>query len=70
MQGESYFTNNGTSIPNNSVVKITENDYYTFYAEDKVGNKQEYTLNITVPGNTKWIGYYYYGHPSLVPRIY
>lgn len=45
--GESYFENNGTQTINNSVVKITNNGYYTFYAEDKVGNKQTYTLNVT-----------------------
>jgi hypothetical protein len=46
-QGESYFTNFGTEIQNDSIVNITSNGYYTFYAEDKVGNKQVYTLNIT-----------------------
>jgi hypothetical protein len=45
--GENYFANNGTQITNNTVVKITSNGYYTFYAEDKVGNKQVYTLNVT-----------------------
>ena len=47
IQGESYFETNGTAIENNSVVEIEENGYYTFYAEDGVGNKQTYTLNIT-----------------------
>ena len=47
LQGESYFETNGTAIENNSVVEIEENGYYTFYAEDGVGNKQVYTLNIT-----------------------
>jgi len=47
IQGESYFTNSGTEIANNSIVNITSNGYYTFYAEDKVGNKQVYTLNVT-----------------------
>jgi hypothetical protein len=46
-QGESYFTNSGSEILNNSIVNITSNGYYTFYSEDKVGNKQVYTLNIT-----------------------
>ncbi len=46
IQGESYFATGGTEINNNSVVKITGNGYYTFYAEDGVGNKQVYTLNI------------------------
>ncbi len=46
IQGESYFATAGTEVNNNSVVKITENGYYTFYAEDGVGNKQVYTLNI------------------------
>ncbi|MFV0249526.1 MAG: type II secretion system protein [Bacilli bacterium] len=46
IKGESYFTNNGTEILNNSVVTITENAYYTFYAEDGVGNKQVYTINV------------------------
>ncbi len=45
--GESYFVASGTEIANNSVVNITENGYYTFYAEDQVGNKQVYTLNVT-----------------------
>jgi hypothetical protein len=45
-QGESYFTSNGVVIANNSNVNITENGYYTFYAEDQVGNKQVYTLNV------------------------
>jgi hypothetical protein len=45
-QGESYFTTQGTEIVNNSIVNITSNGYYTFYAEDKVGNKQVYTLNV------------------------
>ncbi len=45
--GESYFTSGGNTILNNSIVKITSNGYYTFYAEDKVGNKQTYTLNVT-----------------------
>ena len=47
IQGESYFTNLGTEVANNSIVNITSNGYYTFYAEDKVGNKQVYTLNVT-----------------------
>ena len=47
LQGESYFETNGTAIENNSVIEIEENGYYTFYAEDGVGNKQTYTLNIT-----------------------
>ncbi len=46
IQGESYFANGGNDISNNSVVKITGNGYYTFYAEDGVGNKQVYTLNV------------------------
>jgi hypothetical protein len=45
--GESYFSSGGTSIANNSIVNITSNGYYTFYAEDRVGNKQVYTLNVT-----------------------
>jgi len=44
--GESYFASGGTEILNNSIVNITENDYYTFYAEDGVGNKQVYTINV------------------------
>ena len=44
--GESYFTTGGTEILNNSIVNITENAYYTFYAEDGVGNKQVYTINV------------------------
>jgi hypothetical protein len=47
IQGESYFTSYGTEIENNSIVNITSNGYYTFFAEDKVGNKQVYTLNVT-----------------------
>jgi len=47
IQGESYFVNSGTEITNDSIVNITSNGYYTFYAEDKVGNKQVYTLNVT-----------------------
>ena len=46
VQGESYFANQGESIPNNSTVTITKNGYYTFYAEDGVGNKQVYTINV------------------------
>jgi len=46
-QGESYFENAGTEILNNSIVNIISNGYYTFYAEDRVGNKQVYTLNVT-----------------------
>ena len=46
IQGESYFKTGGTEINNNSVVKITGNGYYTFYAEDGVGNTQVYTLNV------------------------
>ena len=46
IQGESYFKTGGTEVNNNSVVKITQNGYYTFYAEDGVGNTQVYTLNI------------------------
>jgi len=44
--GESYFASGGTEILNNSIVNITENAYYTFYAEDGVGNKQVYTINV------------------------
>ena len=46
IQGESYFADQGESIPNNSTVIITKNGYYTFYAEDGVGNKQVYTINV------------------------
>mgnify|MGYP001019034964 CR=1 FL=1 len=46
IHGESYFATGGTEVPNNSVVNITENAYYTFYAEDGVGNKQVYTINV------------------------
>ncbi|MDF2865651.1 MAG: hypothetical protein K0R72_460 [Clostridia bacterium] len=45
--GESYFATSGTEILNNSIVNITNNGYYTFYAEDQVGNIQVYTLNVT-----------------------
>ncbi|HHX17190.1 MAG TPA: hypothetical protein GX725_04730, partial [Mollicutes bacterium] len=44
--GESYFKTKGVEVQNNSVVNIAENDYYTFYAEDGVGNKQVYTINV------------------------
>ena len=44
--GESYFASGGNEIANNSIVTITENAYYTFYAEDGVGNTQVYTLNV------------------------
>ncbi|MDD2447951.1 MAG: hypothetical protein PHY91_09815, partial [Tissierellia bacterium] len=47
IQGESYFKTGGNEIPNDSIVNITANGYYTFYAEDRVGNTQVYTLNIT-----------------------
>jgi len=47
IQGESYFATGGTEIINDSIVNITSNGYYTFYAEDQVGNKQVYTLNVT-----------------------
>jgi len=46
IQGESYFTSSGTDILNDSIVNISSNGYYTFYGEDKVGNKQVYTLNV------------------------
>ncbi|MDD4376434.1 MAG: hypothetical protein PHR25_06650, partial [Clostridia bacterium] len=46
IRGESYFESGGTEIQNNSIVAITTNGYYTFYAEDEVGNRQVYTLNI------------------------
>ncbi len=45
-QGENFFKTGGTEINNNSVVKITANGYYTFYAEDGVGNAQVYTLYV------------------------
>jgi hypothetical protein len=44
--GESFFASGGNEIANNSIVSITENAYYTFYAEDGVGNTQVYTLNV------------------------
>jgi hypothetical protein len=47
IQADSYFSTGGTEISNNSVVNITSNGYYTFYVEDKAGNTQIYTLNIT-----------------------
>ena len=47
VQGESYFESQGEGIPNNTTVTITKNGYYTFYAEDGVGNKQVYTINVT-----------------------
>ena len=50
--GESYFINNGTAIINNSVVNLTENGIYTFYAVDSVGNTQIYTLTVTNIDNT------------------
>ena len=46
IKGASYFKNDGTVIPNDSIVTITENDYYTFYASDYAGNEQVYTVNI------------------------
>ena len=46
IKGASYFKNEGTVIGNNSIVTITENDYYTFYASDYAGNEQVYTVNI------------------------
>jgi len=46
LQGENYFATSGSEIINNSTVNITENGYYTFYAEDQVGNMQVYTLNV------------------------
>ena len=46
IQGASYFKTAGTVIPNDNIVTITENDYYTFYASDYAGNEQVYTVNI------------------------
>ncbi len=46
IKGASYFKNDGTVIGNDSIVTITENDYYTFYASDYAGNEQVYTINI------------------------
>ncbi|MDF2866502.1 MAG: coagulation factor 5/8 type domain protein [Clostridia bacterium] len=45
--GESYFINSGTEIQNDSTVEIATNGIYTFYAEDRVGNIQTYSLNVT-----------------------
>lgn len=47
MQPVSYFATSGTEIINNATVEVSENGYYTFYGEDKVGNTQIYTLNVT-----------------------
>ena len=44
IRGESYFETGGNVIPNNSIVTVEENGYYTIYAEDGVGNKQVYTI--------------------------
>lgn len=46
VKGVSYFKSEGTVISNESIVTITENDYYTFYASDYAGNEQIYTVNI------------------------
>ena len=44
LKGESYFKTGGKLIENNSIVKLTENGEYTFYAKDSVGNEQTYTI--------------------------
>ena len=46
IKGTSYFKTSGTLISNNSIVKITENGDYTFYAKDGVGNEQVYTIKV------------------------
>ena len=46
LQGASYFSKNGEVILNNSMVKITENGTYTFYAKDGVGNEKTYSIII------------------------
>ena len=46
LRGASYFSDNGEVIPNNSMVKITENGTYTFYAVDGVGNEKTYSIII------------------------
>ena len=46
VKGVSYFKSEGTVISNETIVTITENDYYTFYASDYAGNEQIYTVNI------------------------
>ena len=43
---DSYFDTNGTVIQNNSVFYVTENNYYTIYAKDGVGNTSTYTLQV------------------------
>ena len=47
IQKESYFTTSGTGIQNNSVFYITENGYYTIYAQDGAGNTSTYTIEVT-----------------------
>jgi len=44
LKGESYFKTGGKLIENNSIIKLTENGEYTFYAKDSVGNEQTYTI--------------------------
>ncbi len=46
LRGASNFSDNGEVIPNNSMVKITENGTYTFYAVDGVGNEKTYSIII------------------------
>ena len=52
LKGVSYFKENGNLINNNSTVIIEENDTYTFYAIDLVGNVETYTVEVTNIDNT------------------
>ena len=46
IRADSYFNENGTVIPNNSIFYVAENSYYTIYAKDRVGNTSTYTLQV------------------------
>ena len=46
LQNSEYFRANGTLIQNQQTVTITENGEYTFYAKDRAGRTQLYTVTI------------------------
>ena len=51
-QTESYFTTGGTTLTSDTL-RVTENNTYTVYAEDTVGNKKVATINVDKIDKTK-----------------
>ncbi len=51
-QTESYFTTGGITLTSDTL-KVTENNTYTVYAEDTVGNKKVATINVNKIDTTK-----------------